>query len=77
MTRKMEKIIAQVDQDGHNAYKLVSDRQDKEIRCIIDDNNKKILTSPNDIENALNQEWREIFTTHKPENNGLDKFLTN
>ncbi len=77
MTKRMEKIIAQVDKDGHNAYKLVRDRQDKEIKCIIDDVNKKILTQPMDIENALNQEWKEIFTAHKSENEGLNKFLEN
>ncbi len=77
MTKRMEKIIAQVDLDGHNAYKLVRDRGDKEIKCILDDNNKKILTNPVDIESALNQEWREIFSAHKQENDGIDKFLAN
>ena len=73
--KAVEKIIEQMDENGHNMFKLLKGESHNLISCIFDKG--RVLTHPDDIHSSLQKEWEDIFTTSTPPNTLFDEFLDN
>ena len=71
---KVQKILDQIDEDGHKAYKLLRETRDTETPCLIEE--EKIITNKDEIEDKLFNTWKEIFQHKTARNDKIEQFLS-
>lgn len=71
--KNVEKIIKEMDANGHKVFQLLKTHTSNPIACIFKDN--KVLTDSNEINDFLHAEWETTFTSTTKKNKLFKEFL--
>lgn len=73
ISKKMEKLLPFLDENGHNVFKLLRQNTQNNIACVF--KKEEVLLEQRDIENCLNEEWSKTFKSKKQPSAKIDEYI--